>query len=325
MCKVSRVLVHCLRVSGDGEEKQMNKLVRDKLVKGRHWLKNEWHWLWFLVLPLGIAAFSIWVVCFNKYLWLLSGLGILLLSGKIYSGARVKVFEKSLLTEQKMCKREREKERGRGERKEPVERLDSNWGIILLLYYSLIFVGLVVLTYLIFGEDHLFEGFIAGALIVSFIIFELPRLLTPHMYVMCYPAIKGSKTRSDVPCSTITVTAGEKALLFFRITNLGVNNYQNCTFWFSFSDCEGFVPLEDPNLYNGVDFRKEFQLQKRTRTVLFPPDKNYQTVAPGNSIYFPIWVQTPQAVDNANTEVKVEATSETRTGEFRKTLKVNVV
>lgn len=236
---------------------------------------------------------------------------ILLVSGPVSVNNRKRVFEKDQF------------EKGK-RRKEAAGWLNSNWSwLVLRAYYALIFAGLVSLVFLLYGKEHLLEGLVVGTVVTLFIVFQLPHILRPNMYVVYLRGIERSKTYEDIPCRDITVTAGRVTLLYFRITNLGVNNYQNCTFWFIFP--KGLVPLEDPNLYNGVDFRKEFQLQRRTRTVLFPPDKNYQTVTPGNSLYFPIWVQTPQALDNTNKKVSVSATCETRRGEFRKTLKVNVV
>jgi len=246
----------------------------------------------------------------SKMLWLPIALGIFLLSVVIYQRVRNKIFERKLF--------------GKGREKRVAGWLDANLRYAIIVCYFLIFAAIVVLIYFVFGQDHLLDGFVLGAIILSFIIFELPRLSRPNFYVVFLPGKEDVKRYEDTPQLDITISVRqEKALLFFRVTNRGLNNYQNCTFWFSFH--EGFMPLTDQNLYDGIDFAKEFKLQKQNRCALFSPDKNYLSIPAGNHMFFPIWVQIPQTLDNIKKEVLVLSTSETRWGEFAKKLELRIV
>jgi hypothetical protein len=258
---------------------------------------------WWLLVPLVIVAVGVW----------------------FFPKLRIKIFDRYIKAE---VKRVEEKNK----RKEwiitkcfdkIIKFFNDKIAYFVILGYCAIFIGLLIFIYYIFGEKQFVSGIVLGATVVTFIIFELPRLLKPNFYVAFLPNNEKNDGYIETPKQNIEITPKQgKALFFFRITNLGLNNCKDCTLWFKFP--KGFMPLKEPCLYKELDFSKQFELQKQNYCAKFTPDKNYLTVAPGNSSVFPIWVKTPGSITKNEYDVEVSATSDTRWGEFDKKLKFGV-
>ena len=109
--------------------------------------------------------------------------------------------------------------------------LNRNWGIVILLG-ALSFVAYIILiTIFIFGEDRFIEGVVVAIPLTIFIIFQLPRLLKPHIHITFLPIDdEGEQTSlSDLGKSLnqVTLYTNTEHKIHLHTNNLGVNIYES--------------------------------------------------------------------------------------------------
>ena len=157
-----------------------------------------------------------------------------------------------------------------------------------------------------------YDAILIGLALIGFLWFQLPYMLRPDFLVLPMPTSgkKYSEPRGD---ESVRVVAGKKKLLVFRVTSLGTHTYKDCSVWFYFP--VGFKPVTEKKNYNGIDFLKQFDVQRTNRGFLFTPNKNYLTMAPLDHLLFPMWVKAPLKLAKPDdAKVSIELKSETTWG-----------
>ena len=200
--------------------------------------------------------------------------------------------------------------------------MDNVWKhldkVLMLSYLWLLSLPLLITWQWIGSGLPRLEALAVGFILVAFVALELPRLLKPNAVILMMQATgRGYKANGS---SVITLKGGQPNLIYFCLANAGTNFYGNCQCWFLFE--EGFMPLTDEGLYDGIDFRKDFIVQQQNRAAVFLPHSTYLGVAPTNHIVFPVWVRTP--AEKGLYPVRVLVASESTWGEFSTELRVEV-
>jgi len=203
------------------------------------------------------------------------------------------------------------------------DALWSRLGLVLMGSYTIVLLLPFIVARYAFGwTDQTVEAMALGALLVVFISIESPHLLRPNLLVVMMP----SKDRGydDKPSLAVRLRTGHDELLFFRLTNVGTAFSSNCQCWFSFP--EGFMPMEySDDLYRGIDFVRQYEVQKQNRCAKFTPDRSYLGIAPMNHMVFPLWVSvTAKPNPNKPYKVRVGVQSESNWGEFTRELQIEV-
>lgn len=186
-------------------------------------------------------------------------------------------------------------------------------GESLALSFLIMFLFPIAFGRLLFGwskiGDQLLSCIILGIALVGFSSSYAPRLMKPLISIGFLPA-KNSSYEQKLARS-ICLRAGKPNLLWFQITNLGVNFYENCTCWITFPT--KFSIIKKPARYKGLDFLKRFEFQRKNNCVMFLPTKNYMSIAPFNRLVLPIWVKA--SGEKGKHQIQIGLASETRWGE----------
>lgn len=146
---------------------------------------------------------------------------------------------------------------------------------------------------------------VMGLALVTFASIEHPLLTKPNVFITMLPTEK--KSYREEHEFSICVRAGEEKLLMFRVVNLGFHTIKNCTAIFYFHD--GSKPLEDPRLYNQVDFKKIFSIQRKNKGILFSPLNNFISIPPQEVVVFPVWIKASDAKGKGDVEVQIYSES----------------
>lgn len=187
--------------------------------------------------------------------------------------------------------------------------------VLMLSYLWLLFLPLFITWQVIGSGLPRLEALVAGLVLVVFVAFQLPRLIKPYVVVLMLETT--SQGYKDNGSTTVQVKKGKPNLIFFRLTNTGTSFYKDLQCWVILY--EGFMPLDDNTLYNDIDFRKDFEIQRQNRTAKFAA----QNVAPTNHLVFPLWFDTPKKIGKYIVDICVA--SESTWGEFSQRLQVEVM
>jgi hypothetical protein len=163
---------------------------------------------------------------------------------------------------------------------------------LFFFFYLQIAFSVPAIAYYRFGEKMIFEGIAVAGLLLTFTAFQFQKMTPPYYDAVFLPS--EGRSYIDEPKTILRIKSGEKTLLFVRVTNLGLSNFKDCIFSIIFPD--GFEILKDLRIYKGIDFFKEFELQKKNRCIQFLPDANYLTFTPCNHLVFPVWVTVPKKI-----------------------------
>lgn len=186
--------------------------------------------------------------------------------------------------------------------------------VMLLFFYLQIAIAAPGMAYEYFGIDRILDGIVVAGLLLTFTAFQFQRMTPPYFEATFLPSLGDSY--EDVPRSIVKANVDTKALLFVRITNLGLATFKDCVFSVVFP--EGFEIIEDTRLYSGIDFEKKFSLQRKNRCIQFLPNDNYITFPPCNHLVFPIWVNTPKKTGKY--KISCSLSSESAWGEEKREL-----
>jgi len=191
---------------------------------------------------------------------------------------------------------------------------------LMFFFYLQIVIAVPGIAYEYFGIDRILDGIIVAGFLLTFIAFQFQRMTPPYFEATFLPT--ESSSYQDEPKYIVKAKAATQVLLFVRITNLGLATFKNCVFSVVFP--EGFEISEDPKLYKGIDFVKNFDVQRKNRCIQFLPNNNYMTFPPCNHLVFPIWVNTPNKAGNYR--ISSMLSSESAWGEAkREFLKIDIM
>ena len=179
------------------------------------------------------------------------------------------------------------------------------------------------ITLLFFGVEttsvHFLNLLVMGLALVTFASIEYPFLTKPNVFVSVLPS--ENKSYQEEHDLSICAKAGEEKLLMFRVVNLGFHIIKNFTAIFTFPS--GFELLKDSGLYNGVDFKKSFSIQRKNNAVFFSPSKNFLSFPPQEVTVFPVWVKVYDKKGKGDVEILVH--SETTWGMSSTKIPITVV
>jgi len=115
-----------------------------------------------------------------------------------------------------------------------IRYINEHWGTVLLLEILAFLLYVIFTTVFVFGQDKLLAGIVIATPLTIFMIFQLPRLLKPHIYVTFLPpddeGVKTQLNDMEKPLSSISLLTSRKHTLHFYISNLGINLYENWNF-----------------------------------------------------------------------------------------------
>ena len=159
---------------------------------------------------------------------------------------------------------------------------------IIFMFYLQIAVAIPALAYYLLGKDHLFEGIFGAVAVIAFIAFQFQNMTPPYFVSTFLDSANISTTNGTLKTELKPSTP---TWISIGVTNLGITTYKDCVFQVTFP--EGFLVLDDFDLYKDKDFAKIFTLRSNKTIVEFLPHDNYQTFAPCSSLVFPICVLSP--------------------------------
>ena len=155
---------------------------------------------------------------------------------------------------------------------------------ILLFFFPTAFL-LVISTLLPIKIEYFLGTFVLGLSILIFVSTQLPLLMRAHLLITF-----------KVDCGKwelgINIKSGKTIYIESAIRNLGFSTYKNSSIIFYFKPDFEIVPYDDI-LYDDLDFKKEFNIQKRHGGVSFNPKDNFLTIPPQEVFIFPMWVKAP--------------------------------
>lgn len=100
---------------------------------------------------------------------------------------------------------------------------------------------------------------VVGLALVTFASVELPFFTKPNVFISLFET-NGYSYKENHQFS-LSVRAGENRLVWFFMVNMGFHLLKNCTVILYFP--KTFKPLDDPELYEKLDFKKKFSIQKK--------------------------------------------------------------
>jgi len=167
---------------------------------------------------------------------------------------------------------------------------DTNLHFLVLARQIFLFIlptaVLMVLSISISIElEHLLGSFVLGVSLVIFVSIQLPLLMKAS--VLATFIIDGEPQGSK-----LNFKPGKTTYVECTIYNLGFSTYKNSTIIFYFRKDFEIIPHEDP-LYDDLDFKKKFDIQKRHAGIAFNPKENFLTIPPQETFVFPMWVKVP--------------------------------
>lgn len=185
----------------------------------------------------------------------------------------------------------------------------KNMHFVVILLQILFFLAPFFVSVIVFGEqavaDQLTPLFALGLSIVVFWVAVLPQLTKAQIFV----DFRVDNLGTFKP--QIILSANSEHLIVTRIYNTGFSTLKNAMVLLYFGKGFEIVPFSDFK-YRGLDFEKEFTIQKENCGALLAPMKNYQTIPPQEWFLFPLIVKTPSV--ESNHEITLQFGSETSWG-----------
>jgi hypothetical protein len=179
--------------------------------------------------------------------------------------------------------------------------------------------GILSLATWVIGLEHFLEAAFLVFAVTTFLLMEAPRLTRPSIRAYFHHAATNGTCIATAQRSDC-VEAGKSCVLFVHIVNAGFNTYRNCICWLTFPS--DFQLLEPEQYSDDLDFKKSLIIQRTNNAVMSPPDRNFQSIAPGDVLMIPVVATAPCQVGDY--EIKLELACETRWGRARQKLAVTV-
>jgi len=206
-------------------------------------------------------------------------------------------------------------------RREQAERLVALFFAVRLALVALAFCGLAFYIREWVGEQFVFQGLTLGVAIAIFVALQLPQLLPPS-YLPYF--ITGGEHGCLVNRNGTTVVSlqaeRQSQLVFFFVSNTGVNSYRNWECWITLPEQLTVVPYEDSKQYGPVqDFLRPFKWSPSNNSVYF----SGETVSPGSVVALALLINASQ--DQGKYACKVEFTCQSRSGSCFKNVHIRVV
>ena len=196
-------------------------------------------------------------------------------------------------------------------------RLNRNWGVVILLGALLFFGYVIIIVILLFGQDRFVEGIVVASALTVFIIFQLPRLLKPHVHITFLPPDKeGENTRLEdleKPLSSVSLQPSKKHTLNFYVSHLGINIYENWNFILSSKDTKINILKSPSSPAHGLTPRGNAEMCFATPNIPYGPDDN---------LMLSFDIQTPQ--DVGSYQITTVFKCSTRWGETTKEMTINI-
>ena len=210
------------------------------------------------------------------------------------------------------------------------ERVDDNWGIIVLLGILAMFLYIIAAFTIILGTSFLMQSIVFAAAIVIFMTFQLPRLLKPNVHVSLLPCDDKSlytKTENFTkPLKELELPTNSKKWFSIYVINLGINNYERLGCWATFD--KELLPLPDDFLakeYKGlgftVDYDKLPKFQQQNNALQWEPNEKL-SMAAGDVKVYTVCVLTSEK--EGKYPLVIELNSATRWGNTKKRLSLNI-
>ena len=201
-----------------------------------------------------------------------------------------------------------------GNLENPAYILAQNMNYIVYSSYVLFMFYIAgLIPFLIKDEWQLNTAYIVLALsVIYWIAFYLPKMEKPNIHVS-YMGLPDTSL-CNKHCDYIPIEAGKLNKICINIANVGLIYYKNCTLWVCFP--EGFIILDQNDAcYEALDYPKKFNIERNNRRCMFSPQDNDLSFAPFTSIYLPICVNIPNAIEASRPiNLIVSASSESTWG-----------
>ncbi|MFC1991187.1 hypothetical protein ACFLVC_00400 [Chloroflexota bacterium] len=128
----------------------------------------------------------------------------------------------------------------------PSQWFYEHWGVVIIFGAILLLSSWTLVITLLFGERNAVSGIVVGSTISVFLLFQLPRLLSPHVQIVplettytkltnldrpkdiknletCVDGQKKHVTAKEIPA----IKVNEYRERFLHIANTGINTYEN--------------------------------------------------------------------------------------------------
>lgn len=198
--------------------------------------------------------------------------------------------------------------------------IDRNIGAVHMLALVTLFTGVTMAVVATLGRGFVLEGFALATAVVLFVAVQLPRLFNPTVGVHVQLS-SDDGTMPDGRCRRgLALRPNSEILIFFDLVNLGMNYYKNCTVWLAFH--KDLEVIDDPERYEGVQYRKDFTFQAENNCLLFVPGSHSMDMAMGSELCVLAIVRTPPAAGEYH--VTAEISCETRAGSTRTEVTIEV-
>lgn len=197
--------------------------------------------------------------------------------------------------------------------------LNKRWGLAVLLGALLFFGYVIAVVILLFGQENFTEGIVVASALTVFLIFQLPRLLKPHIHItfLCTDD-EGERTLlSDLgkPLNQLTLYTNKEHKIHLHINNLGVNIYENWAMFISFPSEITIIGFESSATVS-------YRYQDRNNTAICGPSTQIP-FGPDDAIICKIVIKAPNIPDTYT--INIEFKCSTRWAETEQDMYLNVI
>jgi len=176
------------------------------------------------------------------------------------------------------------------------QRSYEYWGIVIIGGAILLLISLVIVITQLFGDRNFVNAMAVGTAIPIFLLFQLPRLLSPHVQIVplenSYTKlttlerpkdIKNQETEVDGQKKRVTVRAipmlkvNECRECFLHIANTGINNYENWSIHLIFDPAIKVNVNWLKNEYKDhqhIQYRSQ-KTEEKGETIVYSPKSGY--------------------------------------------------
>ena len=200
------------------------------------------------------------------------------------------------------------------------EHLEDKWGWVLLICTFCFFIYWIFVITFIFGEQNLIQGIIVGSVLTVFILFQLPRLLKPHVLVTFLETGLSRLEHLDKPLHEFEIAVSDACQLSLHITNLGINVYENWVIYLTF---DRQLTIDESWL---KEYKRKVQSSERSIAIRYQERNNalvywpqtHTPISPSSAVLIEFKVHVPSEEKSWKVSFAIE--SSTRWGDTHKDL-----
>lgn len=188
--------------------------------------------------------------------------------------------------------------------------MQEHFGWLVLVYSVGVLIALPALFYIVY-EDRLLEGILASVALLWFLRTQLPSLISPAVSAVFHHWDEDQNRYVQSASETDRLHPGSETFLHFRLLNTSLATYEACACSITLPRSFEILPWDGDALdskYLSTDYAKPFSFQRQNNCARFAPEPTH-TLHPGDSVWYPVLVRSPQTEDQFNAKIEFSTKS----------------